>query len=504
MNVRAPRQVRSGITLTEILISILIMAVGMVSLASLFPVGMDRIRKGQRNARSALLMGSVQSDIGTRNLFSPESFLATPFYGFATPYAYDPWVQDWPLPGGAVYPMGGANVGLLVPNGVYRGWGLTGKEPSAIVAGTAEPLIPGTGLPVCYDPLWWAAINGNDATATPASARAATGSDPTRFGRGPTLRGTPNTPDGDNGTPSAFGLQRITNAFWLDPSTSRIWLDRYVGTVVPNIPSTFASQDDPVLMEEGERAGQGSPVLPALDTSGNMVYDWSFSWLFTGRRADVSNKQVYEGDVVVFHNRPFALDPDTSGNTTAAGERVVEAVFGYGGSVRIGVNDAVTGLPTVLATGTATPPTVGYAANSRSVLLRWPIGEPDPEVKVGSWIADVTYEQYHARQARFNTLITTQITPLGFTPTEFYPAQRCHWYRVVRKTDAEPETATMGPPLSSGLYRRMVLTVETPVQSKTLLWGTAPSRVQGDPVFVNAALVSPYVINVFPKVFYSR
>jgi hypothetical protein len=158
----------------------------------------------------------------------------------------------------------------------------------------------------------------------------------------------------------------------------------------------------------------------------------------------------------------------------------------------------------VLVTGTATPPPLGYSANARSVLLRWPIGEPDPEVKVGSWIADVTYEQFHARGLRFNTVIGTEFSSLPFAPTEIYPAQRCHWYRVVRTTDAEPETAGMGPPLAPGLYRRMVLTVETPVQSKTLLWGTRPSKAQGDPVFVNAALVSPYVINVFPKVFYSR
>ena len=45
MRLVAPRR-RSGITLTEILISILIMGVGLISLATLFPIGLDRILRG--------------------------------------------------------------------------------------------------------------------------------------------------------------------------------------------------------------------------------------------------------------------------------------------------------------------------------------------------------------------------------------------------------------------------------------------------------------------------
>ena len=46
---------RRGITLTEILISILIMGVGLVSLATLFPIGLLRLREAQRQTRSAYL-----------------------------------------------------------------------------------------------------------------------------------------------------------------------------------------------------------------------------------------------------------------------------------------------------------------------------------------------------------------------------------------------------------------------------------------------------------------
>jgi Tfp pilus assembly protein PilV len=44
-----PSRARSGITLTEILISILIMGVGLISLATLFPIGLLRLRDASRH-----------------------------------------------------------------------------------------------------------------------------------------------------------------------------------------------------------------------------------------------------------------------------------------------------------------------------------------------------------------------------------------------------------------------------------------------------------------------
>ncbi len=44
---------RAGITLTEILISIMIMGVGLVSLATLFPLGLMRLRAAAIRSRSA-------------------------------------------------------------------------------------------------------------------------------------------------------------------------------------------------------------------------------------------------------------------------------------------------------------------------------------------------------------------------------------------------------------------------------------------------------------------
>ena len=77
---------RSGVTLTEILISIMILGVGMISLATLFPLGLLRLRDAQRSVRSAYLIESAASEVETRNLFSQTSFLRVDLtYCLSTP-----------------------------------------------------------------------------------------------------------------------------------------------------------------------------------------------------------------------------------------------------------------------------------------------------------------------------------------------------------------------------------------------------------------------------------
>src|ERR1700736_4158334 len=61
---------RSGITLTEILISIMILGVGLVSLATLFPLGLLRLRVANRQSRSGYLFESASAELSTRNLFN--------------------------------------------------------------------------------------------------------------------------------------------------------------------------------------------------------------------------------------------------------------------------------------------------------------------------------------------------------------------------------------------------------------------------------------------------
>lgn len=470
---------RSGITLTEILISILIMGVGLVSLATLFPVGLERIRNAQRATRSALLTEAAAASVPTLNMLGRDRFSASPWYmpptgGAHVTFPYDPWMQDTPLPVAAG------------PRGVYRGWGGNG----APLAG--QPYRPGEGLPVAYDPLWWAALNAaNPANATKTPASFALNG---RFAQGVLTSGTAEAKlyglrdDPSGGVPSAHGLQRLESLGYLNPITAQ-FVFPLAGAL-----GTFASPDDMIMLTDNQAAAateKGSPILPKVDLNpvtingitrpnGGIEREYAFSWMFTGRRSDVSNGSVYDGDIVVFHNRPFAVDSDPggSGASIPAGERVVEAIFAYGTAVQGSLLNG------------ATTTTYGYSQRERTVLLRWPMDQPDPDVRTNGWIADVTYERNNMRDfARFGPAIALKLT---------YPGQRCHWYRVVRKSEVEAEVpGVTTAPAQSG-YRRITLTIETPVQSKTLL------QAGGNPINVNAALVSPYVVNVYPKVFTTR
>jgi hypothetical protein len=302
----------------------------MISLATLFPLGLLRIREANRFSRSTLLARSAMSDVSARNLLAKSSFTGTWYSwpaGKGDPYIHDP-----------VNPVDLTQVG-----GVYRTFG--------------------AGLPVAYDPLWRSVAvvppNMNGGTAV-KEARFAAG-----VVAGTNLLGTMD-PDGKN--PSAHGLQRITNLPVGNLWGSITYPTAQAGPFQNFVGSIFASPDDLVFQTDGApnmSIGQGNPLAPDLST-GSLMVDWSYTWMFTGQQSDVTEGTVYQGDIVIFHNRPFALEADG----TAAGERVVEAIFAYGST----------------ATG-------GYSPNDHTILLRWPNTVPDPDVRVGSWIADVTYER---------------------------------------------------------------------------------------------------------------
>src|SRR4051794_15289332 len=129
---------RRGITLTEILISIMIMGVGLVSLATLFPLGLLRLREAARLSRSGYLSQSASADVEARNLLIKSSFLNAltgPWYTLPAfpPKPYDPWVQDTP-----------SYLADPFTGGAYRGQDR---------GGTGLGFIAGEGLPVAYDPL---------------------------------------------------------------------------------------------------------------------------------------------------------------------------------------------------------------------------------------------------------------------------------------------------------------------------------------------------------------
>jgi hypothetical protein len=397
--------------------------------------------------------------VGTRNLLSKPSFLNT-FTGrwytlpTFTPWPYDPWIQDTPSYGAD--PIRGPQFG------VYRGDGSFNTSNPAPHNLASPRYIPGPGLPVAYDPLWRYTTGiylGSSAT----EARFASGLGFVR-------------PDPQGGQPSAHGLQRLTN---------------FPAGFPVNVPDIFVSPEDIVLqsdVDSSKAAGTYSSIVPDLkigDTNATtgmptVMNDWKYTWMFTGQQDNPTSGSAFTGSIVVFENRPFSFDPVVapipgSGVTSAvAGEVVVEAIFGY--------------------TNRVTGGTLGYGISAnRSVLLRWPATMADPEVKVGSWIADVTYERNAAEDWQRSTADPATGGAVGS-----YPYQRCHWYQVAKRNQAAPGQSLPGDPAGVA-YREMVVWTDTPLLALTLLRAS-----DGSPYHVNAALVSPYVVNVFSRTFHSK
>jgi type II secretory pathway pseudopilin PulG len=466
---------RSGVTLTEILISILILGVGLVSLATLFPLGLLRIREAQRLVRSTYLAESAIDELRTRNLLVKPSFtnpFRTAYFvkGANFPY-YDPWIQDTPAYGSSAFDNVGNSIGA-----------------SALIA---------PGLPVAYDPLWWNVVAqtgvyyDNNNTANTFEGRFANGM---AF-----LRANPT----DNGGPGANGLQRINNlpgspfgslAIANVNGTQQI-LNYQVAL------ETFVSPEDIVFQDPKGRYtdpnGSGiavmnpSPIVPDLSQIQNnaamtlatnaTVYppqnDWRFSWMLTGQQRDTINGSIFDVNIVIHENRLFGVDQLSTGAGAVpqpSGETVVEAIWGYGSSVL-----PYQGLPT----------NIGYAqAAKRTVLLLWPNSQPDPDVRVGQWIADVTYERVQ------QTALTRY--PGGSVS----PAQRCFWYQVAKRTEPAPVNPTIASIVKSANYRQMTVWTTIDLNAQSMLYIGPPAS----PVNVEAALIAPSVVNVIPRQVYTR
>jgi type II secretory pathway pseudopilin PulG len=464
---------RRGITLTEILIAILILGVGLASVATLFPLGLLRLRDASRFSRSSYLAQAAAGDIVSRSLLSDASFAATGYYNTANSGLYSPFIQDTPA-FNVDWAVAAAGPGAYAGVG---GLGLPGSSVNAATNTTNYPPINGPGLPFAYDPL----------------LRFQSGFYPNteelRFGDGiHYIR-----PDPSRGFASAYGLQRITN---------------FTPTMLASgaIPSIFVSPEDVVWQEPTNQnynvgvlvAAPNAPppvgaapsaVLPdlslAVDSSGNPVptNDFRYSWMVTGQLTNASNLACFDVNVVIFENRSFAVTSVVAADGTTVNkvddETVVEAIFGHSANIN--------------------PAGGGYAVGAdRTVLLRWFANQPDPVVKAGDWIADVTYERVestvHTRWWQNNTIPVGVNNPANNKEWDNLPAQRCYWYQVQKVLPAEPDPYGV----AGGPYRSMVVYVNQSLQSRTLL------TAAGTPFTINAALIAPSVVNVIPQTIFTR
>ena len=498
MIMRLTLRARRGITLTEILISIMIMGIGLVLLATLFPIGLLRLREAQRQTRSAYLLESAAADVAARGLFSTNSFVSADLLNPAA--GFPVWYPN------AASPTIPAGFNPLVQDAAYYALGF--DPTTGVTSGSGG----GYGLPFAYDPLWrWQTDHANggiylydtnnpDYSTTPGETPEA------RFAAGDALRtltGNQDPYDPKNGPPSAYGLQRLTN--FNRPAYINT-ANNLIPAVMPAanfVPSIFVSPEDVVWQEAtntnnvytiGGATGINatpvlsppSPVVPDLNTPsslGQPNYDWRFTWMVTAQQNNASNGASFDGNIVVFENRPFSLDQISVNGTTvyqAGGETVVEGVFGYSKKVF-----------------SAQGYSAGYGAGAdRTVLIRWNgSAQADPIVKVGDFIADVTYERIqNTVNVRFlNNGAGGIPNPLNNGEWDNLPAQRCYWYQVQKVTPAQVDPTLLAP------YRSIVVYVNRKLEARTLL-----NPNTGTPVYMNAVLICPYVVNVIPQTFFVR
>ncbi|WP_250847089.1 hypothetical protein [Aquisphaera insulae] len=478
----------------------MIIGIGLVSLATLFPLGLLRLREAQRQSRSAYLTESAAADIAARGLFRADTFAAA---DFLNSYPPAPWAAGsfnrWfysPVKA-SLDPAGDGSFNPLLQD--TPGYTVDPYYVNGPIYSPQGAVAVNRGLPFAYDPLWrWQTdhVNGGiylQDTHNPSYATTPGMTPEARFAAGNVLRTViPSDYDG-NGEPSAHGLQRLTN--FNRPAYTNA-AGNLVMPVMPSastVPGIFVSPED-MVVQDPTVIPQASPVVPDFSISGNdslgspqVTFDWRFSWMITGRQTNTANGAAFDGNVVIFENRAFGLDLVPAGNTgtsvyQASGEMVYEGIFGYSQNV-------------VTAPGYA----VGYASGAdRVVLVRWPAGMEDPVIKVGNWIADVTYERVQSvANLRCSNFPDPVSGVLGGVPNmlnngewDNLPAQRCIWYQVQK----------LGPVQNDPLggYRAMVVYVDRKLEARTLL------QPGGAPVYRNAVLVAPHVVNVIPQSFFLR
>ena len=391
----------AGITLTEILISILILGVGLVSLATLFPIGLLRLREAQRQTRSAYLFESATADTAARGLLNSNSFVYAdllnplvpwPYWYVATSGRYNPLTQDTALlrrrparPRPTPPPV----LGQVTRFRFCRAATACRSRTTRSGGARRSILLPATKVSISTRP----------------SSRA----------RRSPLRRRGSTPSGLRAMASR-PAPRLAAADQLQPPgvmPSANW--------VPNI---FVSPEDMVWQESTNRnytvafsataaqpggipVGTPSTVVPDLSITYNYtttpptptyqtISDWRFSWMLTAQQTNGSNGASFDGNIVVFENRQFAYDPDHVTRPPARRlSRPSSAPARASPSRRTGRHTTT-------------------RRADRTVLIRWPAvlnpnipnsPQSDPVVKVGDWIADVTYER-----------VQNQVTP-AFTST---------------------------------------------------------------------------------------
>ena len=173
--------------------------------------------------------------------------------------------------------------------------------------------------------------------------------------------------------------------------------------------------------------------------------------MITAQQTNSSNGAAFDGNIVIFENRPFAID-QRPGRRRDGGRG---------------------GLRRQHATCTRPAPRhgPGYGAGAdRTVLLRWFATQPDPVVKVGDWIADVTYER--SQNLVYSRFYFNATGPplLGVRqPAEQRRMGQPAGAAVLLVPGPEGDPGSARPDDSGRPYRSMIVYVNRTLDAKTLL-----------------------------------
>ncbi|WP_442482441.1 type IV pilus modification PilV family protein [Aeoliella sp. SH292] len=264
---------RHGVTLTEVLISIGILAVGLLGAAAMFPVGSYFMQKGEVADRGAAIAQAAFADLVARGDLNPENWRA------------------WDAPNGVYQPMGQAMRNWMSANAAVR-----------INSGEADyqtQMNAAAGFVYIIDPLGTAgAFRAGDSTLTQLTMA------PMRLA-----------------TPMDFSANEFDGTW---PVRRLCTKSMVMGNVLPSEPvarSLYMSGDDIAfdLPEEGDNPSQ-QQVIKGQNSSGDTVAvarqnrgDYSWMAMVAPTQSDAReaiglNPSAYYFDVsvIVFYKRPIA------------------------------------------------------------------------------------------------------------------------------------------------------------------------------------------------------
>lgn len=450
---------RGGFSLSEVMIAIFVMAIGLVSVFSLFPIGLLKVSQAVNLSQSADLGRSTLADIRVQGLLDPERYRM----GYRSPLiSNNPFVQDW----GSYNPYTQQN----------EDFG-ENPVPSALRRYPGEP-----GLPICIDPEWihhyWEGLEDQYPDADELQINRRKFPVP-RLGY---LR--------LNTTQPTFGMQRViptdrvnndvdnngqflnqltdswinnNDSFGVGVDSNRRWPDRFENYLHEGLVHTLFSNRNNLIFDE--ELG----VVPSYDHHNAPLHAHGYSTLLTAQLVDVSDEHTYHVSVVTFHNRDLA------------GEQAVTAIY----------------LPRPEDSENGQP--FGHPRPSNQIVLTWPYESIlELEIPRNAWLLDATYTNPN-------------------NPSYVNGPARAHWYRIVDR--GEPRRAIAG----GMYVMRRIITVDRPVRAMTpiMKWGDGGNVLDGidgdgdglvdelDEVqtvnnVVNVAVIIPGVISVYEKTVTAR